>query len=401
MRFSCALVPLTGDGLTKGHLDIIRRASVESVKTKVLIAINSSKAGKEVFTQEERVAIARRAVKDEGIADVEVLSSEGLTADFFLREGCDRIFRGYRNDADLNYERLMASANAEILMRSVEDSTVLLEADPKFSGISSSRIKEMVGLHQDVDRFVPLFQQQMLQERMVGQFKIGVTGRIGVGKSFVAAALVKQARTAGLSAMHLNIDELLRSLYEEVGDGAQRVRDTISAKFGAACLYDSGRKVHRANLSRRITAEGEEGSAARMFLEELTKPHIGRLYRTALTGFKGLVVLEWSQIAEQGMSNWVNGNVIVVDSPDRERFITERQIEPERLAVFDQIQYPTEKKCEILERAAVLNHHGKVLLHQNIARPDPDVFKSDIKRLLERVQEALPGIPNNPSLMGV
>lgn len=384
------LVPLTGDPLTNGHLDIIKRAAEQCQEIVVLFAKNSAKAGREVFTPEERVAITETAVRHAGIANVMVLASDGLTVDVFLREGCDRIFRGVRNAADRDYEDELASFNADILKRDVSEVMVYLKAKPEFARISSTAVKGLVQLYLDVDAFVPLFEKQMLEERLMRQWKIGVTGGIAVGKSRVAEALVAQAAAADTPAKHVSIDNLLRDLYAEPSAGAQGIRDAIAARFGNACLTDDRKDVNRPALSRRIT---EIGSDALSTTEGLTKPHVHRKYREALAGFKGLVVLEWSQIAEMGMSGWVNGNVIVVDSPDRDRFIAERGIDPARLAAMDAIQWSASRKLAELQNVATANGHGTALLHQNVIRPDVESFRADIDALLDSIRQGLPSLP--------
>ena len=81
-----ATYPGTFDPLTNGHLDLIRRACW--IFPKLIVAVAESKRKHTLFTLEERVQMAKEAVK--GFPNVEVVGFEGLLVDFisgtFVRE---------------------------------------------------------------------------------------------------------------------------------------------------------------------------------------------------------------------------------------------------------------------------------------------------------------------------
>ena len=73
-----AVYPGSFDPVTKGHLDIIKRAAKINDQLIVAVLINSAK--NPLFTVEERVALLRECCKD--IPNVTVESFDGLTVEF-------------------------------------------------------------------------------------------------------------------------------------------------------------------------------------------------------------------------------------------------------------------------------------------------------------------------------
>ena len=82
------------DPITKGHLDIVRRALGVFDEIVVGVAYNSAKETG-LFTAVERVAMIREALTD--LADrVEVDAFDGLLVDYCDRIGAHAIIRGLR-----------------------------------------------------------------------------------------------------------------------------------------------------------------------------------------------------------------------------------------------------------------------------------------------------------------
>lgn len=76
-----AVYPGSFDPVTKGHLDIIKRAAKINDHLIVAVLINSAKHP--LFTVEERVAMLQECCK--GISNVSVESFDGLTVEFAKR----------------------------------------------------------------------------------------------------------------------------------------------------------------------------------------------------------------------------------------------------------------------------------------------------------------------------
>lgn len=142
-----AVYPGTFDPITRGHEDLVRRAS--QLFDAVVVAIAASPGKKPFFTLDERVEMAREVLAQ--YANVEVTGFSGLLMDF-LRQGEARIIvRGLRAVSDFEYEFQMAGMN-RILYPDVE--TVFLTPAEQYQFISATMVREIASLGGNVAPFV-------------------------------------------------------------------------------------------------------------------------------------------------------------------------------------------------------------------------------------------------------
>ncbi len=385
------LVALSADPVTYGHIDLIRRAGDKCEEVVVLVANNDRKKQSYCFPIEKRTEMVERAVRGTNIGNARVVGSSGLLVDVYLREGCDRLFRGIRNDKDLDFEKEQEALNCQLL-RTLTGHVEYLTATENLRLVSSTMVKALVELQCNVDTFVPLFVKQALEERLLRQYRVTITGGISVGKSWVAHELARRASSIPTkAATHINVDGLLRSLYIEDSPGAQQVRRALADRFGAV-LMDESRAVDRKALAARLFRSGSDAEADRAFVTELTLPHVERLYRNALAGATGLVIVEWAQSAEMGLGSWTNNNVIVVDSDDRARFAAERGISAERLAEMDKIQWSVDRKIQHFRNRCARDNHGWTIRHQH-AYHHPNDPSREVKDLFWKILKQMPDLP--------
>ena len=137
------------DPLTMGHLDIIERAAKLYDELTIGIIVNPSKQA--MFTLEEREEMLKEVLKDYDNVNVDHFS--GLLADYVNRSGFDVVVRGLRNTTDFDYEMQMAQVNDRLFNDSTE--TVFLMADPRYSFISSSVVREVSSLGGNIEGLVP------------------------------------------------------------------------------------------------------------------------------------------------------------------------------------------------------------------------------------------------------
>ena len=142
-----ALFAGTFDPYTIGHHSIVKRAM--AMFDKIIIAIGRNNAKASQTDAEKRVENIARIYADE--PRVEVVTYEGLTADFAREQGACCLLRGVRSVKDFEYERDLADLNREI--SGLE--TVLLISEPQYSAISSSAVRELIGYGKDVSKFLP------------------------------------------------------------------------------------------------------------------------------------------------------------------------------------------------------------------------------------------------------
>ena len=137
------------DPMTNGHLDIIKRAARLCDELTVGIIGNPQK--KAMFTLEERATMMREAL--EGIENAKVEHFSGLTADYVNENGFNVIVRGLRSTLDFEYEAPMERMNARLFDHDVE--TIYLMADPAYSFVSSTIVKEVFNLGGSIEGLVP------------------------------------------------------------------------------------------------------------------------------------------------------------------------------------------------------------------------------------------------------
>jgi len=143
-----AIYPGTFDPVTKGHIDIVERASETVEHLTVGVVEVSSK--RTMFNVDERIAMFSEAVAH--LPNVSVESYSGLTVNVAREIGAELIIRGLRITSDFEYESEMALMNR----RMAEDiETICLFSALKYQILSSSRVKEVAALGADVSDLVP------------------------------------------------------------------------------------------------------------------------------------------------------------------------------------------------------------------------------------------------------
>lgn len=143
-----AIYPGTFDPITNGHLDILERAIKLFDKVIITVARNSVK--NPMFTEEERLAMIRIAVRR--YKKVEVDSFTGLVVDYARRKKAAAIVRGLRAISDFEYEMQMALMNRNL---NDEVETVFLMPNEKYTYLNSSIVREIAIHKGNVKNFVP------------------------------------------------------------------------------------------------------------------------------------------------------------------------------------------------------------------------------------------------------
>ena len=143
-RVAC---PGSFDPVTNGHLDIIGRAARLHDEVIVVVGANQAKHG--LFTVAERVEMLREVTVD--MKNVEVGTFTGLLVDFCKANDVTAIVKGLRAVSDFEYEMEMAQMN----YRLAEVETLFIAANPAYSFLRSSLVKEICRYGGDVTSLVP------------------------------------------------------------------------------------------------------------------------------------------------------------------------------------------------------------------------------------------------------
>jgi pantetheine-phosphate adenylyltransferase len=157
-----AIYPGSFDPITNGHLDILERAMKLFDKVIITIARNSVK--NPLFSEKERLAMIKEAVKD--LEGVEVDSFDGLLVEYARKKKATAVVRGLRAISDFEYELQMALMNRRLNEQLV---TVFLMPNEKYTYLNSSIVREIARHQGDVKDFVPQHVYRKLMEKMASR----------------------------------------------------------------------------------------------------------------------------------------------------------------------------------------------------------------------------------------
>ena len=141
------IMPGSYDPVTSGHREIIRRVAEREDEVYVVIFTNPEK--EYTFSLEDRVAMLMLATED--LDNVMVSYSLGYVVDYMREHGIDRIVKGYRNERDLEWERVQAEYN----LAHGGYETELIKADNEYLHVSSTLVRERLKKGEPVDDLLP------------------------------------------------------------------------------------------------------------------------------------------------------------------------------------------------------------------------------------------------------
>jgi pantetheine-phosphate adenylyltransferase len=142
------IYPGSFDPITKGHLDIIKRAAKLFDRVIVVVLTNPDKEA--CFTIEERVGLVKKVIKD--LDNIEVDTFDGLLADYVKIRGAGSIIKGLRAVSDFEYEFQMALTNKQI---NPDMETLFLNTSSEYMYLTSSIVKQIGFFGGDISDFVP------------------------------------------------------------------------------------------------------------------------------------------------------------------------------------------------------------------------------------------------------
>ena len=142
------LYPGTFDPITKGHLDLIKRACRLFDEVVVAVAIGHHK--KPLFSLEERIALVEDCTQE--LSNISVIGFDGLLVEFAKQQGSTGVLRGLRAMSDFEYEFQLANLNREL---DPNFEAVFLTPSQQYSFISSTLVRDIAKLEGDVSKFVP------------------------------------------------------------------------------------------------------------------------------------------------------------------------------------------------------------------------------------------------------
>jgi pantetheine-phosphate adenylyltransferase len=154
-----AVYPGTFDPITRGHEDLVRRAS--GLFDKLIVGVADSKNKMPFFSLDERLLIAQEVLGH--YPNVEVRGFSGLLKEFVRENNARVIVRGLRAVSDFEYEFQMAGMN-RYLLPDVE--TMFLTPSDQYQFISGTIVREIAQFGGDVSKFVFPSVDRWLKEKI-------------------------------------------------------------------------------------------------------------------------------------------------------------------------------------------------------------------------------------------
>lgn len=373
-----ALLPVTGDPIHFGHIDIAERIAEKYDEVYFALAENPGKS-KQLFSLEEKMAMASKSLAH--LPNVKVVSYKGLTVDYAYEHRIRDIVKGIRNKEDQEYEQGLERIG-ESQIPGIK--THYWKAKPELAHISSTAAKGVVAAQGFAHEFVPLHVKQNLEARMLSQYNVGVTGVIASGKSYIGKKLVEIGNKRGIPVHNIELDKIGHDILERLTEPRYvAVRNEIADTFGEHVQMQDG-FIDRKVLGEIVFNEPEKLEKLNTIME---LPLQVRLRREML-GKKGLLLHNAALIAESDMNYLCNNNVVLVAANEasqkrrmQKRRMHERNLTPEQIQRRLASQFNKEqKKVRLLEHIAE-HDYGTLWELDNSDSSDP----RNIEKLFDNI----------------
>lgn len=367
-----AVYALSGDPITYGHLDIIKRSA--SLFDKLIVGLGVNPNKKYTLTSEERLNVAQKSLSN--IENVQVMFFEGLLVDFAFEQGAKVIIRGIRNATDVTDEQSLDQVNSS----QMDIDTLLMFSKSKFVHISSSNVKALQKENGLIHEYVPLPVKKILEKKISDQLIYGITGVMGSGKSYVAEQLVSYSKklndenSINPLVHNIELDKLAHEVYDLDKPAYKNIRDQIYARFKTLERFEIGQIAFGSKNSDEHVA----------FLNDLFRVPVMVLLRQAIRDKKGIILINSALLVESNMLNICNNHVVLVNaetSVRHARLSEFRKIDP--IIAENRIKHmKTNKDKELdIKYASDLINFGNIISFDN-SRSDID----DIASLYEQLK---------------
>ncbi len=371
---STAIYAFSGDPITFGHIDIIKRAC--KIFDKVIIAIGVNPSKNYTFSLEERAVLAKQALAN--LPDIKVTSFKGLLVDFAYEMGAKVIVKGVRSSADCDYEQTLHSLGSS---QKLGIETVILFAKPELAHISSSTVKQIQREQGLIHEYVPLNIKQALEKKISGQYIVGVTGEIGAGKSFICHELQKLAKQQQFAIHDIDMDLLTHQILSNLREPRyQQLRQEIADFFGSKTANADG------SINRKALGEIVFNDTAKLkkLNNLMYQPLLVRI-RRELYGKKGLILLNAALIIESGLSSLCNNHLVLVGANKKiqQARLVKRGLNSQQIDRRLKSAYSLSQKKTQIEKIIKQGHFGKVW---QIDNNDTD-NQTGVKSLLTQLKD--------------
>ena len=350
---SKAIYAFSGDPITYGHIDIIKRAC--HIFDKVIVAIGTNPEKKYTFSPIERETLAKGAL--ESLPKVIVKSFSGLLVDFAYEQEVDVIVKGVRNPEDFRYEQTLSHVG---LSQNQGIETILLFAKPNLAHVSSSTVKALQKEHGATQHYVPLGVKIALEKKLSEQIIIGITGEVATGKSHLANQLIEIGNTKKVEVHNIELDQLAHQIQDDLIEPIYvSLRKKIVEQFGKKILKKDG-KINRKVLGEIVF---KDLTQLNILNNLMWKPVLVRL-RKELKNKKGLILINSALLAEANLLSVCNNRVILasVKPSQQKKYLENRKLSPQQIERRLKSQLTNKEKEKIIKNKIAENNFGKLWL---------------------------------------
>lgn len=332
------------DPFTKGHLDLIQRSAKIFAKVVIAVGVNPNK--KYLFSLEKRLQMIKANIKESNV-EITTIPDGRFTADIAYEQNAV-IIKGVRINADFDYEKLMHDINA---IHSVGVDTMIFPSQPSMSHISSSAAKEICKLHGNTENFVPLNVKFALEETLVKQKRIIVTGSIASGKSTIVSEMVRlQPGKVHNIDMDAIAHDILFSRQEEIYKILRNdIRDTLKLK-----------EFNRKELGDAVFNDNE----SRAYLDEKMRQPLLTRVRAELKDKEGVIVFNGALMIDKDWLDIANNNIFLlyVDKEEQIKRLKNRGYSDEKIAQRLSSQLNFQDKCRKATEIINRDKYGQVII---------------------------------------
>lgn len=359
-----AIYALSADPITKGHLNIIKRAS--SMFEHLIIGIGNNASKNYMFSSDKRLKMTKEAVSALSLNNVSIETFDGALADFSFKHNANVIVRGLRNINDFQQEQDLANINKS-LNSNLETCFILTENEHSY--ISSSASKEIIKNNYFADKYLPLSSKVALQNKINKQTFIGITGLMGSGKSYLSEKLESYSKSTDTQIHNLDLDLLCHEVYSD-NPTFESQRQQILKEFGT---------LERKEIGEQVFSNPSQLKK----LNEIFKPVIEYQVRKHSTGKEGVIVINGATIVSMGLlSTMCNNRIAFVDTKDeirQKRCLEGRNIEKEVIKARDDMMMNFETQSKLIKKEIHKECFGEFITISNNDK------KINISKIYEKI----------------
>jgi len=323
------IYPLSGDPITYGHLEIIKKVSKIFDKVIILIANNEKKTAS--LPMSIRKEIIESVTKEHNITNSTVDFTDDII-DYLYDNDYKYLVRGIRNMTDFEYE-----ANLEKVYKSnIEDLEILYIKADKNDFVSSSTFKNLHHYFKICDQYVPSIVLNKFDMKNHNQKIFGITGNIGTGKSYFLD-LIKDIQ----SEENINFKPHRHNFYLYNLDDI--AKELLYGENKSLRLYNKLKDiigdVNKENVTNLILSQKENFDEFNFFKKELVlaiKNYLNKEFKKVYenkksypfekNNSKDLFFIEGALIFEYNLQSFLRNNIIRINGEHfKEDNITERK----------------------------------------------------------------------------